>query len=91
MARVPMVTRTVKCTVATVLCLDIEKREAFEQKVVISRVYSDNRKLWKKIEEVVNTDNIKANRVIRTEIQTTLYGMSEQKFIETAEVLPSRK
>lgn len=91
MARQPQVTRTIVTTNATVLCLDLIKKEPFEKVVKLPRTYKDEKHMMKKIEEIVNSSEVKAVHVIRTEIEETLYGMSEQKFIETAEILPNRK
>lgn len=91
MARQPMVTRTIQTTVATVLCLDLVKKEPFEKVVKLPRTYKDEKHMMKKIEAIVNDENTKAVHVISAEVEETLYGMSEQKFIETAEILPSRK
>ena len=91
MARQPQVTRTIVTTNATVLCLDLIKKEPFEKVVKLPRTYKDEKHMMKKIEEIVNSSEVKAVHVIRTEIEETLYGMSEQKFIETAEILPIRK
>lgn len=90
MARQPMVTRTIITTNAKVLCLDIDKQEPFEKIVKLPRTYKDERKMMKKIEAVVNNDSVKAVHVISTETEEILYGMTEQKFIEEAEILPSR-
>lgn len=91
MARQPMVTRTITVTIANVLCLDLEKKEPFEKMVKLPRTYKDEKKMMKKIEEVVNNDSVKAVHVISTNTEEILYGMTEQKFIETAEILPNRK
>lgn len=91
MARAPMVTRTVKITVCKVLCLDLINKTPVENEVRVSRTYKDEKKLMKKVEEVVNSDSMKAVHIITTNVEEVLYGMSEQKFIETAEILPSRK
>lgn len=91
MARQPQVTRTIITTNATVLCLDLVKKEPFEKVVKLPRTYKDSRKLMKKVEEIVNSDSVKAVHVISTETEEILYGMPEQKFIECAEILPSRK
>lgn len=85
-----MVTRTIITTNAKVLCLDIDKQEPFEKIVKLPRTYKDERKMMKKIEAVVNNDSVKAVHVISTETEEILYGMTEQKFIEEAEILPSR-
>lgn len=90
MARQPMVTRTIITTNAKVLCLDIDKQEPFEKIVKLPRTYKDERKMMKKIEDIVNNDSVKAVHVISTETEEILYGMTEQKFIEEAEILPSR-
>lgn len=91
MARQPQVTRTIVTTNATVLCLDLVNKEPFEKVVKLPRTYKDEKHMMKKIEEIVNSPEVKAVHVISTEIEETLYGMSEQKFIETAEILPNRK
>ena len=44
----------------------------------------------KAVEKVVNSDAEKVVHVVATEEVETLYGMTEQKFIELAEVLPPR-
>ena len=44
----------------------------------------------KAVEKVVNSDAEKAVHVVNIEEVETLYGMTEQKFIELAEVLPPR-
>lgn len=85
-----MVTRTIITTNAKVLCLDIDKQEPFEKIVKLPRTYKDECKMMKKIEAVVNNDSVKAVHVISTETEEILYGMTEQKFIEEAEILPSR-
>ena len=41
MARVPMVTRTIKTTYAKVLCVSIVENKTFEQEVALPRTYKD--------------------------------------------------
>lgn len=90
MARVPQVTRTIQTTKATVLCLDLEKKEPFEKTVVLSRTYKTEKDMMKRIAAIVDSDTVKAVHVVHSEVEETLYGMSEQKFIENAEILPAR-
>lgn len=90
MARAPMVTRTITTTKATVLCVNIKLEQPVTKEVVLPRTYKDDAKLLKAVENLVNTDELKAVHIVGTEIVETLYGMSEQKFIETAEILPPR-
>ena len=87
MARKPMVTRTIVTTKVNVLCLDIKSAEPFNKVVTLPRTYKDEKKLLKKVEEVVNTDEVKAVHVVGKEEVETLYGMSEQDFINNAVVL----
>lgn len=91
MARQPQITRTIQTTEATVLCLNIETKESYEKVVTLSRTYKDAKKLRKAVEEIITTETEKVVHIISTEVKTLLYGMSEQKFIENAEILPSRK
>ena len=87
MARKPMVTRTIVTTKVNVLCLDIKSAEPFNKVVTLPRTYKDEKQLLKKVEEIVNTDEVKAVHVVaKTEVET-LYGMSEQDFINNAVVL----
>ena len=81
MARKPMVTRTIVTTKVNVLCLDIKSAEPFNKVVTLPRTYKDDKKLLKKVEEVVNTDDVKAVHVVDKEEVETLYGMTEQDFI----------
>ena len=87
MARKPMVTRTITTTQVNVLCLDVVAGEPFNQQVTLPRTYKEDKKLMKAIEEVVNTENVKAVHVVAKEEVETLYGMTEQDFINKAVVL----
>lgn len=87
MARKPMVTRTIVTTKVNVLCLDINSAEPFNKVVALPRTYKDEKKLLKKVEEVVNTDEVKAVHVVGKEEVETLYGMTEQDFITNATIL----
>lgn len=90
MARVPMVTRTITTTKVNVMCLDIETGEACNKSVVVPRNYKDNGKLIKKVKEVLETEILKPVHIVDKEEIETLYGMTEQEFIEHAEILPPR-
>ena len=87
MARKPMVTRTIVTTKVNVLCLDINSAEPFNKVVTLPRTYKDEKKLLKKVEEVVNTDEVKAVHIVLKEEVETLYGMTEQDFITNATIL----
>ena len=91
MARIPMVTRTIQTTTATVLCLNIKEGEPFNKEVVLPRTYKDEKSMMKVVEQLINTEDVKAVHIVHTDVNETLYGMSEQEFIVAARVLPDRK
>ena len=91
MARVPQVTRTIQTTKVDVLCLNIKEGNPFTQSVVLPRTYKDEQAMLKSVEKLINSDEVKAVHIVSHTVEETLYGMSEQKFIELAEVLPPRK
>lgn len=89
MARKPSVTRTIPCTKATVLCMDIETCTPVTKEVTLTRTYKDEGKLLKACREVIETDGkTKVAHVSHVAVVEIRYGMSEQKFIENAEILP---
>lgn len=87
MARKPMVTRTIITTKVTVLCLDINTAEPFNETVTLPRTYKDDKKLLKSVEEVINTEEVKAVHIVDKKEIETLYGMTEQDFINNAKIL----
>lgn len=91
MARAPQVTRTIQTTHASVLCMDIENREPCNRDVILPRTYKDDNAILKAVKKVIETDTLKAVQVVSSNVQETLYGMSEQDFIAHASVLPPRK
>lgn len=90
MARIPMVTRTITTTKAIVMCLDIESGEPCNKSVVVPRTYKDDETLLKKVKEVLETETLKPVHIVDKEEIETLYGMTEQNFIEHSKVLPPR-
>ena len=91
MARQPMVTRTIITTKVNVMCLDVEHGEPCNHTITVPRTYKDEKALLKKVKSLIETDTLKAVYIVDTEEIETLYGMTEQDFIEHAEVLPPRK
>lgn len=87
MARKPMVTRTITTTKANVLCLNIISGEPFNMVVTLPRTYKDEKSLLKMVSSVIDNDEQKAVHVVDKEEVETLYGMSEQLFIEHATIL----
>ena len=87
MARKSMVTRTITTTKVNALCLDITTSEPFNKEVILPRTYKDEKSLMKKLQEVVDTDDVKVVHVVDKIEVETLYGMDEQTFIEKAAIL----
>lgn len=90
MARVPMVTRTIVATKITALCLNIETGEPFNETVTVSGTFKDERAMLKAAEKLINTETERAVHIVFSEEIETLYGMTEQEFIQSAQVLPPR-
>ena len=90
MARVPQVTRTIQTTRVTVLCLNVNTAEPFNKEIVLPRTYKNDDEILKILRKNYENDEVKFVHIVDTEIEETLYGMSEQKFIEVADILPPR-
>lgn len=90
MARVPMVTRTIVATKITALCLNIETGEPFNETVTASGTFKDEKSMLKAAEKLINTETERAVHIVFSEEIETLYGMTEQEFIQKAQVLPPR-
>lgn len=86
MARKPMVSRTVKSTTVTCLCVDTVSETTVEKTVTIPRVHKED-KLLKVAKEYLDTDEIKVVSIKSSEVSELLYGMTEKEFIENAKIL----
>ena len=82
--RKPMVTRTIKTTKVNVMCLDIVTAEPENVVVTLPRTFKDDVKLLKAVKEVVESAVLKAVHIVDKEEVNTLYGMTEQSFIDNA-------
>lgn len=87
MARKRMVTRTIAITKATATVYVIEKDEiqTIEYKLSGELLAEDALKVIAKEHQ-----EVRPLKVTSVEVQEELYGMEESKFLELAEVLPSR-
>lgn len=90
MAKESMVTRTIQTTKVNTLCLNIVEGKPFDKEITLPRTYKDDAAILKMVKKLVDTDTVKAVAIKSAEVQETLYGMTEQKFIELAQVLPPR-
>lgn len=90
MARVPMVTRTIVTTKVNVMCLDVQVGEPCNKVITVPRTYKDDEALMKKVRPLLETETLKAVHIVDKQEIETLYGMTEQDFIEHAKLLPPR-
>lgn len=90
MARVPQVTRTIPTTIVNIFCINLDDKSTFEQSITLPRTYKDEKSMMGAVEQVLEGEPIKAVSIVSSEIQKTLYGMSEADFIRYATVLPPR-
>lgn len=91
MARQPQVTRTIITTKVKALCVNTKERTTNEKEFILPRTYKDETALLKALAKSTTLDECeRIVSVIDAEEVETLYGMSEQKFIENAEILPPR-
>ena len=87
MARKRMVTRTITSTKATVAVYNIEKDEIQTVEYKLSGDLSTD-DVIKVIEKGHN--EVRPLKVNEVTVNEELYGMSEEKFIELAEIIPAR-
>ena len=90
MARKAMVTRTIKGTKVSALCVDTVEQKTYVKDVTLGGTYDDEKSLNKALSAVINDNTNRYVSVIATEVFETLYGMDETEFIAHAEVLPPR-
>ena len=70
--------------------MDIPQGEPFNKDVTLPRTYKDNTAMLKAAAAIIDTDNVKAVHIVRSEVKETLYGMTEEDFIANAIILPAR-
>ena len=100
MARIPMVTRTITATKVNAICINIDTAEPFNKTLILSGTYKDEKSMLKAATSVIENetieglldtnDRVKVVHIVESEEIETLYGMTEQEFIQRAKVLPPR-
>lgn len=88
--RKAMVTRTIQTTVANCLCVNPETREVTEMSLTLSGTFKDLKSLEKAVNKVTENAPFRVVSITESRVEETLYGMTEQKFIENADILPPR-
>ena len=87
-----MVTRTVKVSDVTCMMVNVDTKEVFEKVVRLPGKFKTLEAAKKAVEKAYeNMPSIKPIEVTNIHTEIILYGMSEQDFVNAAEVLPPRK
>ena len=87
-----MVTRTVKVSDVTCMMVNVDTKEVFEKTVRLPGKFKTLEVAKKAVEKAYeNMPSIKPIEVTNIHTEIILYGMSEQDFVNAAEVLPPRK
>lgn len=88
MARVPVISRTFKGCICTVLIANTESGETYEKTLRFSRY--DKKKLGKICEKTIESENAneKFIKVCKVDEFHKRYGMSEDEFIQHSVELP---
>lgn len=88
MAKPSMVTRTITTTLATILCLDIDSGEACNRTVALAKTYAKEKDIIKAAARAMADEpNVHPVHVVDVEVVQKRYGMTEEKFIQEADVL----
>ena len=90
MAREPMVTRTITATKIVALCINIETAEPFNKEATLSGTFKDEKSMMKAAEKLLNTETEKTLHIVSSEEIETLYGMTEQEYIQKAKDITPR-
>lgn len=85
MARVPVVTRTIKSTKVVVMGVDLETGEVTNKDMILPRTYKDTDKMLKKAKAKGETENYKIVQIVDSEVIHAKYGMPEERFVELAD------
>ena len=84
MARKPMVTRSFETTLCEVMTVNTETATIENIIVRLSRTYKSDDECFKAVCDNVNTNTVKAVKIITAWTETKLYGMSEKDFLTFA-------
>lgn len=90
MARPVMVTRTVETTTVTALCLDTVSCEPCNKETTLAGVFKSEEKMLKEVKKALEKDGIAVAKIVDVKVNENLYGMSLEKFVQNAEILPPR-
>ena len=90
MARIPMVTRTLKATKANCMCVDTIGEKVVKIDITVSRTFKDDKSLVKAIEKQnLVPEGLRLVQILGTETIYQKYGMTETEFMQYAKPMNS--
>ena len=84
MARVPVVSRTIKSTKVSVLGVDLDTGEVMNKTFILPRTYNDEHKMLKVAKQKGETENYKIVQIVDAVVEEKKYVMPEEYFVEVA-------
>lgn len=87
MARKRLVTRTIKSKEVTALCLDIVTSEPSNTTYIVPFNIKDGEDTIKYLRKKYDTETLKVVSVVDTKTTENLYGMPEEDFIKSANII----
>lgn len=87
MARVPVVSRTIKSTKVSVLGVDLVSGEVMNKTLILPRTYKDEYSMLKMAKKKGETDTYKIVQIVDAVVEEKQYAMPEEKFVELAQVV----
>ena len=88
MARSPMVTRRISTTEATLFCVNTDTGETYTMKATLPREYKSDKDILKYCaKNGIETESVKVVKVIESHVRKPMYKMTEQKFIDSADII----
>ena len=92
MAKAPVVTRTMKVTIADILVLDLDTEKTDKISVELPRTYKNSDEIIKAAEKHHDYGNVKLVHVINSTIKEKRYAMTEEIYLKYAkEIAPLKK
>lgn len=85
MAKTKYLTRTMKSTRASILCMDIETAEPLNKTVVLAGTFKTEAQILKEAKKLIEDDRIKAVSVSAVQTESGVYRMPEATFLSLAE------
>lgn len=84
MAKTRMVTRTIKSSIVTSLCLNIETAEPHNVVTILTPPIKDAKKEIEKLREIIDDETEKFVAIVGKVEAEELYGMTEDEFLTHA-------